>query len=141
MIFSGWLFFQNWKNEFDFTTVRLVFIRFRNELRVPKNILRPVKGQGNSSKVEFICSDLEETSAWKNHFDFVWPIGEWQKWILLDHLPTSSCKCSLWMTPNSSRGIPPLVLTSAVSYFVNNGQTLVNVVKERPLKLFKAMRL
>ena len=26
------------------------------------------------SKVEFVCSFLEETSAWKNHFDYVWPL-------------------------------------------------------------------
>ena len=27
----------------------------------------------HSSKVEFVCLFLEETSTWKNHFDFVWP--------------------------------------------------------------------
>ena len=32
-----------------------------------------------------------------------------KRWIFMDHLPTSSCKCSLWTTPNPlSQSLPPI---------------------------------
>ena len=32
------------------------------------------ENKSTSSKEEFVCSFLEETLAWKNHFDFFWPL-------------------------------------------------------------------
>jgi hypothetical protein len=46
------------------------------------------KNKSHSSKIEFVCSFLEEMSAWKNHFEFVWPLvsqysGKYDKMSLI----------------------------------------------------------
>ena len=33
------------------------------------------ENKSTSSEVEFVRSFLEETSAWKNHFEFLWPLA------------------------------------------------------------------
>ena len=40
----------------------------------PKNKRKKVNLRFNGSKVKFICSLFEKQLAWKNHFDFVWPL-------------------------------------------------------------------
>ena len=32
------------------------------------------ENKSTSSKVKFVCSFLEEMAAWKNDFEFVWPL-------------------------------------------------------------------
>ena len=47
----------------------------------------------NYSKVEFVWSFFEETSVWKLHFDFVWPLADllstfkhnYQNWVWVRH--------------------------------------------------------
>ena len=38
------------------------------------------KNKSTCSKVEFVGFFLEKSSAWKNHYNFVWPLGAaWKK--------------------------------------------------------------
>ena len=39
---------------------------------------KPNENKSTSSKVELFVRFLEETSAWKNHFEIVWPLEKWQ---------------------------------------------------------------
>ena len=49
-------------------------------------LIKTNENNSHRSKIEVVCSFLEETSAWKNHFDFVGPSEE--KWkIVLNFLP------------------------------------------------------
>ena len=54
----------DYRNSFCFESLKVSFLQKMNE------------NKSHSSKIEFVHS-FEETSSWRNHFYFVWPLAIW----------------------------------------------------------------
>ena len=60
--------------------------------------------KGKGAFTNYVDKILAFLTSYLLHWHFLW-YADRQKWTFLDHLPTSSCKHSLWMTPKKEHNI------------------------------------